>query len=672
MAAVAVDVLVDQPRIAYPMAVNITIDAKEAANNLTVSLFAVEQNNDPDAQIRQFPLGSQVIEQVFAGRQRYELLANIPSSVETPGQYFIAAIVDPVEEIAETNEDDNSVSVETTLAETGNPNIFISALNVDRSALLLTTRQYTAEVDDSIANEYNPDAGGTITVSAQGLGPEETIAVEAFAKLQIKRTDNNTTFELPLYLWNTEAGRYINAYGVDPKNAGATVEEEWLPLGDFNPQLVQTVDGEIGLDDIDAGSAHINFYLPGRLGSELSQALRKQPYALSPTAPPPDLDSATLYAVRNFFAGIPGAIGDETEAMAVTDFSICLAIRPVDSNIVDDYEGDNELCEAITVFLPGGLLPPPPAPTLHGYVPQLSDLSYPLESGDSYAAKGGGSLFAFSMEFGSSASADDRGYIEETYGAIPVTLFGVNFEYASITFTAQLVPDYAGKDPDEESGYVMEQRFLGAMLYAIDLPPTSPPPIPLVSYSKSAPDPEAEQQFFLGPVPMVASGEVTGNFGVEYQFAEFTANPSEGYQLTSSVDTFANLEAAARAGVGIKGFSVGTEGVLRLLEERISLAGGTEIEVIDLGFGANPADFIITQGITLSNEFSGPQGFLNLYAIYSVPGFKKCSWGFITGRCPTIKTQKSTKNIFKTKKLFAFNDILFESNNVKFERCNIR
>jgi len=215
LAATAVQVVTPNPRIAYPLSVSVSITAVEATSDVSVSLFAVEKNDDPNVDIRQVPLGSQTIAQVQSGSTAYELATHVPSSVELPGPYFIAAVVDPVAEIDETDEDDNTASVETMLAPEGGPNILLKEVTLDRTVIDVDTSTYEEQVPGTAGNVHNSDAGGTMTVGADGLAVDETIDLEAFAKLRLMRSDRGTQHDVPLYLWNSEAGRYMNAYGVD-------------------------------------------------------------------------------------------------------------------------------------------------------------------------------------------------------------------------------------------------------------------------------------------------------------------------------------------------------------------------------------------------------------------------------------------------------------------------
>jgi hypothetical protein len=186
----------------------------------------------------------------------------------------------------------------------------------------------------------------------------------------------------------------------------------------------------------------------------------------------------------------------------------------------------------------------------------------------------------------------------------------------------------------------------------------------LISYSKEV---KKEQAFFIGPVPMIAGASVGGTFGLEITVGYASdktpvfggGNPV--VSVGSSIGPFASLEGLLSAGVGTVVFSVGVEGVLVLLDEKLVYVIGTEIEVIDDGFGSSDdVEFIITQLQKLSNIFTGPQGKLNLFAKYSVPAVRTCNWGFVQGPCLKLATINATRNIYSTPALFRREDILFE------------
>ncbi|MBK9132064.1 MAG: hypothetical protein IPM20_10590 [Gammaproteobacteria bacterium] len=671
IAVTSIAITTPDPRIAHPLTANVSLTADRAANDVTVSLFAIDETSDPNAEVRQIPIGTEVIADLPAGSSDHELNVNVPSSVEFSGPYHIAAVVDPVEEIEEENEDDNTASVQITLGPTIDPNVLLTEVALDRSALIINTGEYSDQVDVDAGNVYNADAGGTITVGSDGLEVGETVDIEAFASLRITRTDTNATLDLPVYLWNSDEQRYMNAYGIDPET-GTPTTVEWLPMGTFTPQLAEIIGDEADLDDLDRNSEHMDFYFPGKLGDELEQALRYPVVpctgtcaldATPPTIPPPDLTAAAIDQLRAFLSGLPfsGVRGDESTSLAALDFAVCVKIRPSDPAVTDGDATDNEQCPSIEIFLP----PLPPGTPLYNtgsYVPLHNTPSEPLTSGDGFATKNNNEHFAFNLDFGAGATADSRGYIEEVTAGIPVTLFGTTFDFYRITARAQLVPDYLNKPASEQSGFSREIRFLGLVL-------ESTPPLTvaisgsLISYSKEI---EKQQQFFVGPVPMIAGGSVGGNFGLELAVGYADDDPpvfgggNAVVSVGSSIGPFANLEAGMFAGVGTVVFAVGVEGVLTLLDERLIYFIGTEIEVIDDGFASGDVEFMITQLQKLSNIFTGPQGKINLFAKYSVPAIKTCKWGFVKVPCLKLVTIKATKNIYSTPALFRREDVLFE------------
>lgn len=672
--ASAISVETADPRIAYPLKVLISINADNAADNVSVSLFAIENTDDEGIEARQIPLGTETIERLESGEHSYELNLNIPSSVEISGPYFIGAIVDPAEEFTETDEEDNTSTTETHLAATNQPNILLAEVALDRTALIINTDEYLEEV--GVGNVYNADAGGTITLGADGLDVNETVDIEAFASLRIIRNDNGTSHEVPLYLWNSAAQRYNHAYGIDP-DTDAQVEVEWLPMGLFTPQLVAFSGDEADLDDVTRNAEHMDFYFPGKLGYELEQALRYPPQPCvgdclldfdfpPPTIPPPDLTAAAINELKAFLSGLPfsGVLGDESTSLAALDFQVCVKIRPTDPMISDRNAADNEACPAIEIFLPP-LPPGTPSYNTGGYSPQYTTPSQPLISGDGFATRNNNRHFAFNLDFGAGSTADYRGYIEQVTAGIPITLLGRDFDFLRITARAQLVPDYLGKPASEQSGFSYEIIFLNQVIDALPAT-TASVSIPLVQYSKEK---GAEQQFFVGPVPMIAGATIGGSFGIDYTFGYGGDDPSlfgsgasanPVISVGTSIGPFANLEAGMFAGVGTRVFAVGVEGVVTLLEEKIVYFIGTEIEVIDDGFSSGDVEFLITQLQKLSNIFTGPVGKLNLFARYTVPQVKTCKWKFIKVKCIVLGTIKATKNIYTTPALFRREDILFD------------
>lgn len=668
--AEAVSVVTTEPRIAYPMKAMISLQADQAKNDVPVSLYAIEKTDDPNIEARQIPLGTVVLEQVNIGTNDYALNLTVPASVEFAGTYYLSAIVDEANIIDEFSKDDNWAVTEIMLADSIKPNILLSEVALDRTALIINTDDYVTPTAD---NTYNADAGGTITVGADGLALGESIDIEAFASLRIMRSDNGTSLDMPLYLWNTAEGRYNNAYGIDPVTE-ATVEVDWLPMGQFTPLLAEIADSEASLDDIRRDSEHIDFYFPGKLGSELETVLRYPCTGdcVSAPIPPPDLTAAAISQLRGFLNSLPfsGVQGDESAGMAVLDFDICVKIRSTDPMLSDDSTADNEVCKPIDIYLPPLPGQPPIYPGINGY---YSVPTTPLDSSSGYATNNSNSHFAFNLDFGVSATADDKGFIGNVTAVVPVRLFGKDFDFVGINVRTQLVPDYLNKPASEESGYNWEIRFLGQVLdYASPVKPLvsfdnlshfllTPNTI---SYTKEI-EWEPKKPIFVGPIPLVPTGFIAGNYGLDYSvgYAD-DAPPALGgnkvESLGASIGPFANLEAGLSLGIEIKIATVGVEGALTLFDERIVYFIGTDIEVIDDGYSSDDVEFIITPGQKLSNIFTGPQGALKLFVKYPTFTWTTCKVGIIKYRCIRIRDVKRKFNLYTTPALFRREDVLFE------------
>lgn len=710
----ALKVLTISPEISYPMTVELELSSDVEGDNVSVSLFAVEKKDDPELPARQIPLGTAIVENVVSGGGPYEIEINVPASVELPGDYYVTAIVDAADEHFETDEEDNVASVEVTFAPPVNPNLLITDLSLDRASLEISTLSYEDQVDALNGNVYNADASATLTVGSDGLRVGESVDIESFAKLKITRSDKATTHDVPLYLWNSDERRYMNAYGIDPQGGSTAVE--WLSLGTFNPQLVTAgsdVEGDVApegvtLDDVGRNSALMSYYFPGKLGSELALAMRynctrtdipvvfSDPLTPAPTLPPPDLTQEAIDALKIFLNGYPKAANcdvatNESLAMDVTEFSICVEVRPTDQLISDAKPEDNEVCSPLAITLPPVELTVLPVPELDGYAPEYSVPSEPLKNGVGFNIRGGGSVFSFGVNFGNYATADHRGYVETINASVPLTIFKIPFEYAGIDMRAQLVPNYEGKPAEDENKISLEIRHAGRLLTSwVTVPPGEEPSIlsgveisidkvdGLYSFSKEYPDPDKgkliEATLFVGPVPLSAGGYVTGNIGVRLGTVNQNLSPilftsaNDDYRLGTAITPFASVEATVYGGFGSRKFIIaGVEGVLSLLSEELEFFYGIEIDLLSEGIGAAPAEFVINQGPKITNTFRGPQGKINLFAEFPVLKTKTCKIGFIKVRCPAFVRVKVKKNLVSSPYAFEFVDVLYEDPSVRFD-----
>lgn len=673
--ATDINVLTSKPQIGYPLDVAVKFTSLNAAENVGVSLFFVKNNGNSDDELQQYPLSSGILEQVEAGANVLQLHIDVPSNIDPPGEYYLVAVIDPAGVVSELDKDDNTVSTEITLESTPGQNIKLLKLELDRSALLVNTSTYEEQVDGTAGNVYNSDAGGTITVAADGLGATQTIAIDAFAKLRIMRTDTNTTYELPLYLWNTSMERYTNAYGVDPTGTSSRTEVEWLPMGTFNPLLAGTAIDNASVDDVERASARIEFYLPGKLGQVLVDAARHYPVCAPPkvcaSLPPPDLTADVINQLTVFLKDLPVSetLYDESAAMAVLNFAICVDIRPSNTTLVDQDNSDNESCEPIVVFLPPIPTPPPPDDLLilPDGVPYLGSTAYritPEAKIIGVPKSGAVAMLSFILDSGSTSMMDNHGYVLEHHMNIPITIFGKEFDLLKIESGAQLIPDaYAGKPVDEKTEYSIETRFAGILLDSDTSGPSDDinSTVTLeIGYSKEFPDAKEKDKnkgnVGVGPLTVKLEAGVAVGFGYEIPGLVLTAvNPA--YSLHTAGGPYANLDVSLTLSYGNDLISGGIEGGATLLNVKLEYANSVDIT---LHRPSDPAEFTIEQGPKTTFLFTGPEGYVNLFVKFT-PAIKVCSF------CPKLPSIKYTYTLWKSGPLFEISDILYQKANVNLD-----
>jgi hypothetical protein len=620
----AVDVDSGFPRIGYPLEVSVEIEAVEDTREVSVAFFAIDKDREP---ARQLVLDAVTIEQVYAGNYVYALEIDVPTSLKTAGAYYIGAIVDAADFIGETDEEDNDTSTETTMAPAEAPNLFIVDMEPDRNAIVLDRSAYNYD-DQAELGVVNSDAGGTISWGVKGA--VTPVPVEAFAVMRLTRTYDGASHDVPLYLWNTVAQRYMNAYGVSPEQ-GVTGEEEWLPVGAAGEQNVVVEDGSgrVDVSEFDPRSAHLDFYFPGGLALELEIALRDLPVLFNdgPIEPPPDLSASEIAALRSFLFRV------EPETL---ESALCVKIRPSNRQIREDRTDDNETCSPLALVLPP-LLEIPPTPIIPPVPPVNPEPTNPLVFEKRFEAEWSGDNFGFGVSFGNMASADNRGVIVTADGSLPIKVFGFEFEYMGVDGRAQVIPlsDRDNPPPDQHPGFSLELRHVGLILSSVTVGSGVVGPLQLAftkELKKSKP-----KVVFVGPVPVKLEASVTGNIGVEYTVA-FGEAARNGLQL--STGPFANIEAGASAAVTIGVADVGVEGVITLVEEKFQGIYSATINVLDERHSDGTSEIVIVPRLRLVNEITGARGALGVFVKVEVPTVKKCSWGVFTGLCPGLKSIK--------------------------------
>ena len=609
------------PRIGYPLEVSVSLTALELTDDVSVAFFAIDKDR---ANVRQLALDTATIDRVEPGTNTYTLEIEVPTSLEIAGPYYIGALVDAADFIGETNEGDNETSAIVTLSPVSNPNLMIESMEPDRDAIILDryTYNYAEQAELGVVNS---DAGGTVSWRVNGA--QVPIEVEVFATIRLFQSDSGQTFDVPLYLWNSEQERYMNAYGIDPET-GIFTGREWLPVGSVGQLTGQGGDGvsAVSLSEFDPRSAHLDFYFPGRFADELEIALRDLPVALSPNEPPPDLSTTDLQALKSFlFRATPQNLSS----------SLCVDIRPANHDIEEDITEDNRACSPLALVLPPIPVTPPP-PVLPPVPPENPKPANPLLFQTGFESIWGGEFFGFGVDFSSTASADNRGVIIGVRGALPVQVFGLEVDFAAIEGRAQVLPlsQRDNPPPGQNPGFSLELEHLNQTLAFVTLDSGSIGPLQLFFTKEFK---SKEKIVAVDPVPVKLTGGLTGNIGAEYTIL---FGQAAGGGLALETAPFVNVEAGASASVTVGIADVGVEGVISLVEEKFRIISGASINVLDDRHSDGTSEIVYVPRLQAINEITGAKGSLGVFVSVQVPTVKKCSWGIITGLCPGLKSIK--------------------------------
>lgn len=611
LTATAVQVASTAPRVGFPLELVTTIQTNETAPDVTVSFWA--QNVDDVAaqkeQVRQFYLGSTTFPQVTPDVTDYRSTIEVPTSLDPAGTYVLLAAVDPQSLITETKEDDNTAEVAATLQPLADPNLVLRAGTLDQQSLLL---------DPALTDigEQNADLGASLSIGVEGtLSPTP---VEVFVKLRIRRLDRPAgadVHDVPLYLWDSAQQRYADAYGLQGP-------VQWLTLGDVVPLAATESDTALDIAEHGANSSHLDLYLPGRLAEVMITILEQLVGA--PPGPPPDLPDAAIQALEQFFSAA---------RLSMLRYGIVVDVRSKDPAFVDTNPDDNSLELPLYVVLPGQ----------ESFAPDR-----PLAFEKGATDRWGSDKFGVGYGFDALASLDGRGAIASVAGVLDAEVFGNRFDFLTVDGRAQVVP---AVDPSavegEDSSFGIDVRFLGFTVYSLHRP---------LGFSTSAPfsvskEKKYSRTFFLGPIPVTASGGVAGEIGYELVASV------QPLSMVSRIEPYAKLEGTLEAGVGIPGLRAGAGGTLTLIEERF----GGNAEASLLVQSVTPAVFQGQVTMQVENTLTGPSGRLFLFVEY--PGIKWCR-GCIFGFCfPFPCGFKTCRNEWGlvTWTSFVKNDVLFQA-----------
>jgi len=632
-----------ETRIGYSLDLSITVEAQEAEEEVGLVVFAIDLKAN-----KQIPIGAKSIEGLSVGTSNVDMDVELPLSLNE-GAYYIAVFLDGGDEVAETDEKDNDTSVYVDL----DP----AATAIDLSLDLWTLESQVLPLDTTTYEELeggfqNSDANGTLEMSVRGNA--EPVDVEAFAYLRLKRSDggpstgggtdggtvffkpsptDDATHIVPLYLWNSDEARYMNAYQVDPD--GNATDEEWLPLGLLEPQEAGQAGDELVLEDTDNKSAHLDLYLPGRLAKEIEVSARHLVVTLSdPAFPPPDLSSEEISALSLFLSRLPHSTDidnpyDEGPAFEVLSADICVEIRASNPEVVDRDTEDNVSCSPVAMSLP----PVPPLPPLPQYPPYSSEYSVatnPVFFNKEYAQTWGSSTLGIGLSLNANAGGTDEGLYFNASSVAPLYIVGQSTKFAFAEADA-----FVGYDTREALAKTDEFNFtIGALddviynrsLRASDIDQELTEG-KTYSYSKSK---RRTRVFTIGPVPVVVN--LLATVGVKLEMKLMGTR-----HLDATVTPYVNAYGTASAEAG-GGISAGVSGQLTLIDDKLTINPSLAATVTNDGNDNNGYTVAVNirPGLKVENELTGMSGLIQGFVGIYLPTLVECDWGFFTGVCPGL------------------------------------
>lgn len=545
LTASGLSVVSPEPRVGYPLEVNTFIEAEDLAENVSVSYYALNKS-DVDQEldeIRQFFLATVTFPTVQPSVTEYLAEFTVPPEVDPPGEYVLQYVVDPGNTVAEPDDDldenDNSNSGDVFLAPMGDLNLFIEEFTLDSPVLVLYNDPVNKDkTDDDVERDgleqdgqvvedvHDSDAGATLVVGLEGA--LEPLDAKVYVYLRITRGDlplGQNTHDVPMYLWDSVAGRYVQAYGTPPDKKGPP---EGLLIGTLSPQMVtgaegseselylppdggvEMVTGAEDTDDLhtsDRTSVHLDIYYPGGLAKEMWEIVEDlqffEPQTLSTYSTggkprgdqtPPDLTPAAIRDLEDFFEGATKELVDGNESCC-TDMSFSIVAKVLCGGlrqVVEDSLDDNERSELVELVLMGpGFNPPLPHEPIEGV-------------GEGTETGFDGKNFGVHFSFDSGASLNEEGAKAFVEGSVPVRIFDfLEFDFMRLDARAQVVPAEDPEPPeDETSGFflhfyffdqeVMLERGALGQVRGIDVPPFTVPVNELLGYTYPPDDPKCD------------------------------------------------------------------------------------------------------------------------------------------------------------------------------------
>ncbi len=201
------------PNAGHEVLVRTGIESTRVYENVAVSYYLMWKTDvDQDStDVHQFVIGSRVLPRIDPGNTVHVDTVLLPVEVDRAGEYYLAARIDPLDQIVETDEDDNVpgdrvpehvVGVGRGFLDT--PDFVLEDVVLDTEAILLEPILSFPSVG-GITDKDNHHFGATAIVSTTGRNEVQNL------DLAISIEVPGSGFE-PLDLWDRDNSRYVREF----------------------------------------------------------------------------------------------------------------------------------------------------------------------------------------------------------------------------------------------------------------------------------------------------------------------------------------------------------------------------------------------------------------------------------------------------------------------------
>jgi len=596
--SVALDYMLESGTVEEQVAVNFYIVNNDQFNAL--------DDTDSTSEVEQYYLGTDSIEVVSVGDNRRSVDFALPQDMQSGGDYFILAQVDPDNLITEANEDDNefstadnarasNITLNVSTIYSDVTNIIIKEIVLEDTTVILDVSDYdlTQAPVLNLLDEYphygNAHIHGHAEVVIEGPVPSQAVLDAIKLKAQIYVNGAWTD----LNYWDNNLAQYMNYVTMNLLETDAVeldsdeTEDKSVPS--------HTVDLDINIP-VATALAIVNGIAAELTASDVP--------ALSDTVVLGDRAATELINSYNKF-GI--------RVLIDTD------------NIVTELDETDNIYEAyVNVYsLPG----------------TRASSDYMIEK-DYVKSKGKKSKVKAKLDMYTRTGLQTNtkyGVIEKSEISMPFYILKKSADLFKVSDQHSAYVNSLG-----DTGYRTTIEFFGDELYSEEYWADSI----TRSYERSWNKEKAlaKSTFFLGPVPVTLSSGVEGNFGISLS-ATLSVNPDNPILSTDNNLPDMNFDIYASAGVGGFGFSAGPVAALTLIDDILNVYASAT-----LSYNSN-TDQLLTGTLTtkVKNDMKTIYGKFGLYVKYRTAKWCK-KWG-VPYPCGT-KKKKKYKWYYKTKALY--------------------